>query len=94
MVAAHFLHDVVGVAVRHGGPETGETVWSSLRNADLTVVGLDDTIATGAFEQCKSLGCSFHDALAPAIAARSGATLVSADLRAHSGFEGVVFLGE
>lgn len=94
VVAALFLHEVVGVAVRHGGPAVGAYVWRSLRKADLTVVGLDDTVATAAFEQCTSLSCSFYDALAPAIAARSGATLVSADVRAHSGFDGVVLLGE
>jgi len=56
-------------------------------------IKLDDAVATAAFEQCKSLGCSFYDALAPAIAARSGAALVSADVRARSGFGGVVLLG-
>ncbi|MBE0417366.1 MAG: type II toxin-antitoxin system VapC family toxin [Coriobacteriia bacterium] len=93
VVAAHFLHEVVGVAVRHGGPDLGEVAWASLRNADLTVVGLDDALATAAFEQCRSLGCSFYDALAPAIAEGSGATLFSADARAHAGFDRVVLLG-
>lgn len=93
VVAAHFVHEVVGVAVRHGGPDLGEAVWRSLRNADLTVVGLDDAVATAAFEQCRLLGCSFYDALAPAIAERSGGTLFSADARAHAGFDGVVLLG-
>jgi len=92
VVAAHFLHEVVGVAVRHGGPSLGELAWASLRDADLTVVGLDDALATAALAQCRSLGCSFYDALAPAIAERSGATLYSADARAHAGFDGVVLL--
>lgn len=93
VVAAHFMHEVVGVAVRHGGPDLGERVWTSLRRADLTVVGLDDAIAAEALRQCRLLGCSFYDGLAPAIAARTGATLYSADTRAHSRFEGVELIG-
>ncbi|MDZ4168163.1 MAG: type II toxin-antitoxin system VapC family toxin [Coriobacteriia bacterium] len=94
VVPAHFIHEVVGVAVRHGGPERGETTWASLRNSDLTVVGLDDTLAAAAFDQCRLLGCSFYDALAPALAERLGATLFSADARAHARFAGIVLIGQ
>lgn len=93
VVASHFMHEVVGVAVRHGGPDLGERVWSSLRGADLTVIGLDDIIAAEALQQCRLLGCTFYDGLAPAIAARTGAVLYSADARAHSSFEGVELMG-
>ena len=93
VVAAHFVHEVVGVAVRHGGPHLGERVWAGLRNADLTVIGLDDAFAGDAFDQCRMLGCSFYDALAPALADRLEATLYSADARAHARFDGVVMLG-
>lgn len=93
VVPAHFVHEVIGVAVRHGGPDLGEIAWGSLRNADLTVVGLDDTVAEAAFGQCRLLGCSFYDALAPALAERLAATLYSADARAHARFERVVLIG-
>ena len=93
VVAAHFVHEVVGVAVRHGGPRLGERVWAGLRNADLTVIGLDDAFAADAFDQCRLLGCSFYDALAPALADRLEATLYSADAHAHARFDGVVMLG-
>jgi predicted nucleic acid-binding protein len=43
--------------------------------------------------QCELLGCSFYDALAPALAVLLGATLVSADARAHSRFPGVRLIG-
>ncbi len=92
VVAAHFLHEVVGVAVRRGGPSLGRAAWGSLAAARLTAVGLDDRLATSAFEQCDHLGCSFYDALAPALADELGAVLFSADARAHARFEGVRLL--
>jgi len=94
VVSSLFNYELVGVAARHGGVGLAGRVWSALRGADLTVVGMDDTVARAAFEQCGSLGCTFYDALAPALAALLGATLYSADARAHGGFEGVRLLGE
>jgi predicted nucleic acid-binding protein len=93
VVPALFVHEVVGVAVRHGGVELGERVWDSLRKAELTVIGLDDTIAAAAFELCRSLGCAFYDALAPALAELLGVELYTADARAHDRFPGRVMLG-
>lgn len=93
VVPSHFVHDVVAVAVRRGGPELGGRVWDLLAGLDLTVVGLDSTVARSAFDQCQLLGCSFYDALSPALAERVGATLWSADVRAHARFEGVQVVG-
>jgi predicted nucleic acid-binding protein len=89
VVAAHFLHAVVAVAVRRGGPKLGRGVWSNLAAAQLTAIGLDDRLAEAACVQCEILGCSFYDALAPALAEQLGATLCSADTRAHARFKGV-----
>lgn len=89
VVPALFLHEVVAVSVRHGGVEMGVQVWDSLRKADLTSIGLDDAVAKAAFRQCGLLGCTFCDALAPALADLLGATLCSADARAHAHFPGV-----
>jgi predicted nucleic acid-binding protein len=93
VVPAHFMHELVGVAVRHGGPDLGEQVWETLRLAGLTSVTLDDELASAAFDQCRSLGCSFYDALAPAFAQLLGAVLYSADAKAHAGFPGVRLVG-
>jgi len=93
VVPSHFLNEVLGTAVRHGGPAFGAAVWQNLQAADLTVVGLDDTLATAVFDQCRLLGCSFYDALAPALATLLGATLCSADARAHASFPGVMLVG-
>jgi predicted nucleic acid-binding protein len=89
VVAAHFLHEVVAVAVRRGGTRLGRSVWGSLAAAQLTSIGLDGRLADAAFAQCELLGCSFYDAFAPALAQQLGATLYSADARAHARFEGV-----
>lgn len=88
-VAEHFMHEVVGVAVRHGGPALGRRAWRNLTLAGLSRIGLDDRLATCALAQCEELGCTFYDALAPAIAAELRATLWSADPRAHQRYEGV-----
>lgn len=68
VVPSFFVHEVTSVAVRHGGVDFGERAWLSLRNADLTVVALDDSLAAAALAQCRELGCTFYDALAPALA--------------------------
>ncbi len=93
VVPSLFMHEVTAVAVRRGGAELGQRVWQSLQGADLTVAGLDDTLAAAAFKQVSSLGCSFYDALAPALAGLLGGTLYSADIRAHERVEGAVLLG-
>lgn len=92
VVPALFAHEVVAVSVKHGGADLGERVWKALELADLTVVGLDDTLARAALDQCRLLGCSFYDALAPAVAERLAAPLYSADQRAHARFEGVTLI--
>jgi predicted nucleic acid-binding protein len=89
VVPALFVLEVVAVAVRHGGPVFGERTWRTLQLVGLTAVGLDDELAAAAFEQCRRLGCSFYDALAPALADRLSAPLVSADRRAHGAYPGV-----
>lgn len=89
VVAAHFAHEVVAVAVRRGGPALGRLAWSGLSSAELTTIGLDDRLAQAALDQCALLGCAFYDALAPAVAEQLGATLISADAGAHARFPGV-----
>ena len=92
VVAAHFLHEVVAVAVRHGGPQLGRRAWRALSSAGLRTIALDDRLANAALEQCELLGCTFYDALAPAIAVELGGTLYSADARAHARVAGVQLL--
>lgn len=93
VVGSLFPHELLGVAVRHGGPTFGREVVSVVEQAELTVIGLDDVLARAALEQCTRLGCSFYDAVAPALAQQLGATLYTADSRAHGRFGDVVVLG-
>ena len=92
VVPLQFMLEVVAVASRHSVAR-GREVWALLRDADLTVVGLDDALAEAALEQCGLLGCCFYDALAPGLATLLGAPLCSADAKAHSRFPGVQLLG-
>lgn len=92
IVAAHFVTELVAVAVRRGGARSGRAVWEALRLADLTVIGLDDRIASEAFQHCEGLGCSFYDALPAAIASLAGTVLYSSDARAHTAFPDVVIV--
>ncbi len=89
VVTSHFLYELLGVAVRHGGPALGSRAWEHLRSADLRVVGLDDELTAAALEQCGTLGCSLYGALAPGLARVLGAPLYSADARAHGRYEDV-----
>jgi hypothetical protein len=45
---SHFLHEVVAVAVRRGGPVLGRKMWRSLTVSELTTIGLDDRLAEAA----------------------------------------------
>lgn len=92
IVPAHFIHEVISVSTRLGGPDVGERTWDMLRVAEMKAVPLGDRVVREAFLQCRALGCTFYDALSPAVARLYGATLYSADRRAHGGFEGVVLL--
>lgn len=93
-VPAIFLHEVVAVAVRQRSAAVALDVYAALRDAGIGVVPLDDDIAREALQLTESLGCTFYDALAPAVATLLEAPLYSADRRAHSAFPGVRFLGE
>lgn len=44
-------------------------------------------------QQASALGCDVYDACAPAIASLLGASLYSADRRAHATFPGVTLIG-
>lgn len=92
IVPVLFAHEVVGVAVRHD-PSKARAVWGLLRDANLASVGLDSALVDAALEHVQLLGCTFYDALAPALASLLGGTLYSADARAHARFPGVVILG-
>lgn len=94
VVASHFLHEVLSVALRERGAGTLADVWASLRDARLGVVHLDDELVAEASRRCRALRCTFYDALAPALATLLGGTLYSGDRRAHGAFSGVRIIGD
>lgn len=92
-VPAHFVHEVLSVIGRRHEPADIVPAWDLLAHADLDVVPLTDEVVREAAVQCERLGCCFYDALAPAVASLLGATLVSADARAHGSYPGVRLIG-
>jgi predicted nucleic acid-binding protein len=93
VVPVHFVHEVLAVVRRDFGPEGIVPAWEHMKGAGLQVVALTDDVVGEAAKQCEELACALYDALAPAVAALLGATLVSADAKAHRGVHGVELMG-
>jgi len=89
---AHFVHEVLSVVRRHYTPADVLPAWHLIEQAGVSIIPLDAAVVAEAATQCAELGCSFYDALAPACAVLVGATLASADARAHSAFPGVLLI--
>jgi len=88
----HFFHEVLSVVRRHYTPDDVVSAWRIMRQAGIQDMPLTDEVVAEAAAQCTVLGCSFYDALAPACASLLGATLVSADARAHGVFPGALII--
>ncbi len=82
----HFVHEVLSVVGRYYAPIDIPPAWERIKASDIAVLPLSDEVITEAARQCELLGCSFYDALAPACASLLGATLASADERAHGAY--------
>jgi predicted nucleic acid-binding protein len=93
VVPEHFVTEVLSVVKRDFGPSAVPDAWRRIDAAVTAIVPLDADLVREAATQCAALGCSFYDSLAPAVAARFDATLVSADAKAHGGFPGVRIVG-
>ena len=83
VVPVIFVHEVIDVARRRYGVARARELWQRLREDDITVVGIDDRLVEEMLDVCLEAGCTFYDAAAPALAARLGVDVVSADRRAH-----------
>ena len=92
-VPTHCMHEVLSVVRRDFGPSEIPGAWERMGMARLEVIPLTDAVVREAAVQCERLNCTFYDSLAPAVAALLGATLVSADAKAHSGYPGVELIG-
>jgi predicted nucleic acid-binding protein len=93
VVPTVFPHEVLDVARRLFGVAEAQSVLAGLDGAGLIVAGCDRALLDSTIELCGHLGCTMYDAAAPALAARLGCALVSADRRAHAGVDGVRIIG-
>ncbi len=87
------LGELLAVTTRVHSPETAVEVWRRVRRAKIAVAPLSDGLVERAADVSAASGCSFYDALAPALADMLDAPLVSADKRAHAEVHGVWWLG-
>jgi predicted nucleic acid-binding protein len=93
VVASHFCYELVSVAKRDRGPLGAIKAWEIITGSEIRVVEVDDVMMRAAIDVSVDLGCSFYDAVAPALARLLDAPLYSADRRAHERVPGVVLLG-
>ena len=89
----HFVHEVLSTVKREMGPRAIIEGWEYMQASGITIVPLTDEVIAEVAVQCEALGCSFYDSLAPACASLLGATLASADGRAHGAYPGVLLIG-
>ena len=76
------------------GPAAIIPAWDAIMLSELHIHALSPELVGEAARQCALLGCTFCDALAPALAVLLGGELVSADRCAHGGFGHVRLLGD
>jgi len=88
----HFVHEVLSTVKREMGPRAILEGWNYIQASGITILPLTTEVVVEAARQCEALGCSFYDSLAPACASLLGATLASADARAHGAFPDLLLI--
>lgn len=92
VVASAFVYEFMAVASRTPALDSSE-LWSRFVSWRIRVREIDSPLMIAALAVQQTHGCALYDALAPALARELGATLYSADRRAHRDWLGVVLLG-
>ena len=87
-VPSLFVYEVVAVATRALSAADARSFWDRFLTWRIGVAEVSDALVCEALEVRERLGCSFHAALAPALAVQLDAQLCSADARAHGGVAG------
>ena len=87
------VHEVMRCVAQRMSPEAMPEAWDWLMRAHVSIGHLDRYLIATAAQVQAELGCTYYDALAPALARLLGGTLVSADRRAHAAFPEVLLLG-
>ncbi len=88
-----FLYEFGGVSRRLLGLHEARTLWDAVMTWRLGVYELSPALAQESWNQCESLGCSYYDAVSPALATLLAAPLYTSDRRAHAGYDGATILG-
>ena len=91
-VASVFVYELMAVASRTPNVDATE-LWMHFIRWRIRVREIDSRLMLAALEVRRRSGCALYDAFAPALAEELGATLYSADRRAHGGWPGAVLLG-
>jgi predicted nucleic acid-binding protein len=92
VVPSLFVYEVVSVASRVLSLEQAAAFWRRFMSWRISVVEVGATIIGGALVVQGEFGCSFYDAIAPAVARELGAQLCSADVRANGQWPDVMLL--
>jgi predicted nucleic acid-binding protein len=94
VVPSLFVYEFLGVATRLLKQEESRELWRRFLGWRLQVREVGQSLMGDALGIRELYGCSFYDAVAPALAGQLGAPLYSADRRAHGAVPGVVLLDE
>lgn len=89
-----FMYEVVAALCAREGEHVARAAWEALSDAGVVVLPLTDALMRAAINVQARLGCSLYDATSVAVADLAGATLYSADSRAHGTVPGAVIIGE
>ena len=93
VVPSLFVYEVVAVATRTMSAANAAIFWERFVDWRVSVVEIGAPLVKEALAVREHLGCSFYDALAPALAVHLDAQLCSADRRAHDTWPDVMLLG-
>ena len=93
-VPSLFVHEFAGVATRFLDAEEVRELWARFLDWRIHVREVSDSLMRDAFALRDRYGCTLYDAISPALAVQLGATLYSADRRAHGGIPDVVIFGK
>lgn len=92
VVPSIFVYELIAVATRTLSEADARVFWERFLGWRISVVEVGGALMLDALDIRGRLGCSFYDAVAPALAQRLGVSLYSADVRAHGSLTDVVLL--
>ncbi len=88
-----FLYEFAGLAQRVLGTSEARALCDLMTTWQFEVYELSSALADEAWNQAETFGCSYYDAVSPALAYMLDAPLYSADRRAHAAISSAILLG-